>query len=91
MLHRRIFSEQDGKFADDAMRDSQKTDIAFFPAWRYGATFMPGKITAEDVYNIVPTEVIFYIFYGRKRTKNCLKIFWLQWSIKILTQELAEI
>ena len=36
-------------------RSWQGTDVSFFPAWRYGATLMPGKITVEDVYNIDPT------------------------------------
>jgi len=40
----------------DALREIQNTDVAFFPAWRYGATILPGKITAEDVYNMVPTQ-----------------------------------
>ena len=31
------------------------SDVAFFPAWRYGATLMPGDITVEDVYNVIPT------------------------------------
>ena len=29
--------------------------ISLFPAWRYGATMMPGQITVEDIYNIIPT------------------------------------
>ena len=38
------------------MRYSQNSDIALFPAWRYGATLLPGKITVENVYNMVPTD-----------------------------------
>lgn len=44
-----------GNLITDALRSRQGTDISFFPAWRYGATLMPGKVTVEDVYNIVPT------------------------------------
>jgi sulfur-oxidizing protein SoxB len=45
-----------GNMLTDALRDMTGADIAFFPAWRYGATLMPGKITVEDVYNVVPTD-----------------------------------
>ncbi len=44
-----------GNFITDALRQIEGADITFFPAWRYGATLVPGEITAEDVYNIVPT------------------------------------
>jgi sulfur-oxidizing protein SoxB len=44
-----------GNLITDALRSTQGTDVSFFPAWRYGATLMPGQITAEDVYNIIPT------------------------------------
>jgi sulfur-oxidizing protein SoxB len=75
MLHRRdYFQSSMGNLLTDAMRDSQKTDIAFFPAWRYGATMMPGKITAEDVYNIVPTDGhIFTYSMGGKGLKSLLE------------------
>jgi sulfur-oxidizing protein SoxB len=75
MLHRRdYFQSSMGNLLTDAMRDSQKTDIAFFPAWRYGATMMPGKITAEDVYNIVPTDGhVFTYSMGGKGLKTLLE------------------
>ncbi len=56
-----VFYRQDywqsttGNLITDALRQIADVDIAFFPAWRYGATLMPGEITAENVYNIVPT------------------------------------
>ena len=46
MLHRRDYWQSSvGNLLTDAMRSTHKTDIAFFPAWRYGATLMPGKTT----------------------------------------------
>jgi 2',3'-cyclic-nucleotide 2'-phosphodiesterase (5'-nucleotidase family) len=57
MLYRRDYWQSPmGNLLTDAMRNITGADITFFPAWRYGATLMPGKITAEDVYNIVPTS-----------------------------------
>ena len=57
MLYRRDYWQSPlGNLLTDALRDTMKTDIAFFPAWRYGATLLPGKITVEDVYNIIPTN-----------------------------------
>ncbi|MBF0278715.1 MAG: 5'-nucleotidase C-terminal domain-containing protein [SAR324 cluster bacterium] len=57
MLYRRDYWQSPlGNLLTDALRETMKTDIAFFPAWRYGATLLPGKITVEDVYNIIPTN-----------------------------------
>ena len=57
LLYRRDYWQSPiGNLVTDAMRYSQNTDIALFPAWRYGATLMPGEITVENVYNIVPTD-----------------------------------
>ena len=75
MLHRRDYWQSSvGNLLTDAMRATQKTDIAFFPAWRYGATLLPGKITAEDVYNLIPTDghVFSYSMRG-KELKNLLE------------------
>jgi 2',3'-cyclic-nucleotide 2'-phosphodiesterase (5'-nucleotidase family) len=44
-----------GNLITDALRSQLDVDISLFSAWRYGATLMPGKITVEDIYNIVPT------------------------------------
>lgn len=69
MLHRRDYWQSTiGNMLTDAMRAIQKTDIAFFPAWRYGATLMPGEITVEDVYNLVPTDghIITYSMRGKE-------------------------
>ncbi len=56
-----------GNLITDALRSRQGTDISFFPAWRYGATLMPGDITVEDIYNIIPTggQVFTYKMTGR--------------------------
>ncbi len=56
-----------GNLITDALRDSQGTDISLFPAWRYGATLMPGSITVEDIYNIIPTggQVATYKMSGK--------------------------
>jgi sulfur-oxidizing protein SoxB len=51
-----------GNLITDVLRISQGTDISLFPAWRYGATLTPGKITAEDIYNIIPTGGHVYTF-----------------------------
>ena len=72
MLHRRDYWQSSvGNLLTDAMRSTHKTDIAFFPAWRYGATLMPGKITAEDVYNLIPTDghVFTYSMRGKELKK----------------------
>ncbi len=57
-----------GNLITDALRDTLGTDISLFPAWRYGATLMPGKITVEDVYNIIPTggRVYTYSMSGKQ-------------------------
>lgn len=56
-----------GNLITDALRSRQGTDISFFPAWRYGATLMPGPITVEDIYNIIPTggQVFTYNMAGK--------------------------
>jgi len=41
-------------FITDAYRDMEGADVAFGPAWRFGATILPGDIRVEDVYNMVP-------------------------------------
>ena len=69
MLYRRDYWQSTlGNLITDALRASQKTDIAFAPAWRYGATLLPGQITAENVYNIVPTngQIFTYSMRGKE-------------------------
>lgn len=68
MIYRRDYWQSPmGNLLTDALRSMTKADIAFFPAWRYGATLMPGKVTAEDVYNLVPTDgtIITYSMPGK--------------------------
>ena len=57
-----------GNLITDALRSTQGTDISFFPAWRYGATLMPGNITVEDIYNIIPTggQIFTYNMAGKE-------------------------
>ena len=69
MLHRRDYWQlSEDRQLTDTIRATQKTDVAFFPAWRYGATLMPGEITAEDVYNLIPTDghVFSYSMRGKE-------------------------
>ena len=69
MLYRRDYWQSTlGNLITDALRTSQGTDIGFFPAWRYGATLLPGPITVEDVYNIVPTggRIVTYTMAGKE-------------------------
>lgn len=69
MLYRRDYWQSTlGNLITDALRSSQGTDIAFFPAWRYGATLMPGKVTVEDIYNIIPTggRIVTFAMAGRE-------------------------
>jgi len=57
MIYRRDYWQSPmGNLMTSALRNFAKTDIAMFPAWRYGATLMPGPITAENVYNMVPSD-----------------------------------
>ena len=68
MIYRRDYWQSPmGNLLTDALREMTGSDIAFFPAWRYGATLMPGKITAEDVYNLVPTggTIVTYSMPGK--------------------------
>ena len=68
LIFRRDFWQSPmGALLTDALRAVTGADIAFFPAWRYGATLMPGPITVEDVYNLVPTDgrIITYTMSGK--------------------------
>jgi sulfur-oxidizing protein SoxB len=57
MIYRRDYWQSPmGNLLTDALRAIAGSDIAFFPAWRYGATLLPGDITVEDVYNLIPTD-----------------------------------
>ena len=68
LIFRRDFWQSPmGSLLTDALRATTGAEIAFFPAWRYGATLMPGPITVEDVYNLVPTDgrIITYAMSGK--------------------------
>jgi sulfur-oxidizing protein SoxB len=69
MFYRRDYWQSTlGNLITDAMRKQLNVDISMFPAWRYGATLMPGKIRVEDIYNIIPTggKVVTYSMSGKK-------------------------
>ena len=38
----------------EAIMETAKTDIAFSNGWRYGAPIPPGKVTVEDLWNMIP-------------------------------------
>lgn len=40
----------------DAIATAAGTDIAFSNGWRYGAPIVPGPITMNDLWNIIPTN-----------------------------------
>ena len=75
LLQRRDFWQSTvGNLITDTMRETQKTDVAFFPAWRFGASLLPGEITKEDIYNIIPTEGHIFNFSMRgKELKSLLE------------------
>ena len=75
LLHRRDFWQSTlGNLITDVMRENLTTDIAFFPAWRFGASILPGKITKEDIYNVIPTDGHIFTFSMRgKQIKNLLE------------------
>ena len=75
LLQRRDFWQSTvGNLITDTMREMQKTDVAFFPAWRFGASLLPGEITKEDIYNIIPTEGHIFNFSMRgKELKSLLE------------------
>lgn len=57
LIYRRAFWQSPmGNLLTDSLREMTGADVALFPSWRYGATLMPGKITMEDVYNVVPSD-----------------------------------
>ena len=75
LLHRRDFWQSTlGNLITDVVRETQKTDVAFFPAWRFGASILPGEISKEDVYNVIPTEGHIFTFKMRgKEIKNLIE------------------
>ncbi len=51
----------------DALRARTRQQLAMSEPGRYGATILPGPITVEDIYNIVPTEAPIYHMQFRGR------------------------
>ena len=61
-------------FITDTYRRIENADVAFSPAWRFGATIMPGDITVDDVYNMVPTlDHIFSVELDGESIKMALR------------------
>ena len=44
----------------NALRARSKQEVALTEPGKYGASVLPGKITVEDVYNLVPTDSPIY-------------------------------
>jgi sulfur-oxidizing protein SoxB len=44
-------------FLLDAVREAAGTELALCNGWRWGAPIRPGKVTLNDLYNIVPMTV----------------------------------
>ncbi|MCY4468974.1 MAG: bifunctional metallophosphatase/5'-nucleotidase [Thiotrichales bacterium] len=68
LIFRRDFWQSPmGGLLTDALRAVTGAEISFFPAWRYGATLLPGPIAVEDVYNLVPTDgrIVTYSMSGK--------------------------
>ena len=40
----------------DAIRTRFKTDVSVSASWRFGGNVLPGPITVEDIYNLIPSE-----------------------------------
>ncbi len=40
----------------DAIRSRFKTDVTVSASWRFGGNTLPGPVTVEDVYNLIPSE-----------------------------------
>ena len=46
----------------DAIRSRFKTDVTVSASWRFGGNTLPGPITVEDVYNLIPSEAPVQLF-----------------------------
>lgn len=58
----------------DALRERTKQDIVVKQPGRYGATILPGPITVEDVYNIVPAESsVYYMKFSGNQLRTILE------------------
>ena len=51
-----MFQSSMDDFLLEAIAASAGTDIAFSNGWRYGAPIVPGPITMNDLWNIIPTN-----------------------------------
>jgi 2',3'-cyclic-nucleotide 2'-phosphodiesterase (5'-nucleotidase family) len=58
-------------FLLQALLESTGTHLAFSNGWRYGAPIVPGNITLNDLYNIIPMNPTVSTVYlsGQEITK----------------------
>jgi len=58
----------------DALRARSGRQIAMSEPGRYGATLLPGPITVEDIYNLVPSEApIYHMQFRGRDLRNMLE------------------
>jgi len=58
----------------DALRARTKQQIALSEPGRYGATILPGPITVEDVYNLIPAESpVYHMKFSGKELRTILE------------------
>lgn len=58
----------------DALRARTKQDVVVTEPGRYGATILPGPITVEDVYNLVPTESpVYHMKFSGRNLRDMLE------------------
>lgn len=58
----------------DALRARSKQQIAMSEPGRYGATILPGLITVEDIYNLIPTESpVYHMKFSGKELRDILE------------------
>ena len=58
----------------DALRARSQQQVAVSEPGRYGATILPGPITVEDIYNLVPTESpVYHMQFRGRDLRNMLE------------------
>lgn len=58
----------------DALRARTRQQVAVSEPGRYGATILPGPITVEDIYNLVPTETpVYHMKFSGQDLRNMLE------------------
>jgi 2',3'-cyclic-nucleotide 2'-phosphodiesterase (5'-nucleotidase family) len=58
----------------DALRERTKQNVVMKQPGRYGATILPGPITVEDIFNIIPVEsTIYYMKFSGNQLRMILE------------------